>query len=74
MIYQKIGKIQESEQTLKQWLELFPRSAGACYRYGLFLAIKGDRAQAITYLERAVQMDPSLKEAQLALAEVKKST
>ena len=74
VIYQKIGKNQESEETLKQWLELFPRSAGACYRYGLFLAIKGDRAQAIAYLERAVQMDPSLKEAQMALDAVKKSS
>jgi tetratricopeptide (TPR) repeat protein len=73
-IYQKLGKTQEAEQTLKQWLELFPRSADAYYRYGLFLALKGDRTQAITYLERAVQMDPSLKEAQLALTEVKKST
>jgi arylsulfatase A-like enzyme/Tfp pilus assembly protein PilF len=73
-IYQKQGKVQESEKILQEWLELFPQSASACYRYGLFLAIKGDRNQAITYLERAVQIDPSLKEAAMALAEVRKQT
>ncbi|HSE43622.1 MAG TPA: sulfatase-like hydrolase/transferase, partial [Acidobacteriota bacterium] len=73
-IYLKQGKSEESEKVLKQWLELFPNSAGAHYRYGLFLALKGDRNQAIVYLERAVQIDPSLKEAAMALAEVKKAT
>jgi tetratricopeptide (TPR) repeat protein len=73
-IYLKQGKSEESEKILKQWLEQYPNSAAAHYRYGLFLALKGNRKQAVVYLERAVQIDPSLKEAAMALAEVKKAT
>ncbi|MCI0416487.1 sulfatase-like hydrolase/transferase [bacterium] len=71
-IYLKMGNLQEAEKVLHQWQEIFPRSAAASYRYGIFLAGKGDREQAISYLERAVRIDPSLKEAQQALADIKK--
>ncbi len=70
-IYQKQANPEDAEKVLKMWLELFPRSANASYRYGIFLAGKGDRNRAIPYLERAVQIDPSLGEAAQALATLK---
>ncbi len=70
-IHMKKDHPNEAEKVLRQWLELFPHSATAHCRYGIFLAVKGDRSQAITYLQRALELDPSLKEAAQSLARMK---
>ncbi len=70
-IYQKQGNSRDTEEIFKQWLELFPRSAPACYRYGVFLAGHGEGDRAIPYLERAVEIDPSFVDAAQALAKLK---
>jgi arylsulfatase A-like enzyme/Flp pilus assembly protein TadD len=73
-IYQKQGNPQEADKAFQQWLLVFPKSAAASYRYGVFLAEKGDRKQAVTYLEKAVRLDPSMQEAAQALASIKSAS
>jgi tetratricopeptide (TPR) repeat protein len=53
-----------------QSLALAPNDAWAWYHRGLALAYAGETEQAIASVQRALQIDPNLADAQVLLAEL----
>ncbi len=62
------GKLQEAAELGRRVVELIPNSAKAAMNFGIVLKRAGNFAEAERELRRAIDLDPSLKQAHIELA------
>ncbi|HXT68557.1 MAG TPA: tetratricopeptide repeat protein [Vicinamibacterales bacterium] len=72
MVLGSLGRTDEAIERAREALRLRPAAADWHYTTALLFLDKGSRADAILHLEAALRADPGLKEAQQALAALRK--